>query len=436
MTRDSITPRIALAAALCAFAIAQAAEPEHTFDATDFEKKPFEFGGYAQLRLEDIRLRPDAPFYQLNNYGRPERATLTRNTATLELYGKLRHGDGTFDVRTHSTRTRDAYVHDEQHTLYEASYGHRASPGLAFDVGKRVLRWGKGYAWNPVGFVERPKDPNDPELAREGYWLASADYILNPGGALQTLAFTPVLLPVTADMNGDFGARDHLNPAAKLYLLYRDTDIDLLWQGQGSRPGRYGFDFSRNLTSNFEVHGEWARISGATRRLTDSVGRVTTQVSDAASHLLGIRYLTESNTTLIAEYYRNGTGYTESEARDYYRFVDHAFAQRAATGNDSLVQRARALSTGSYGRPNAGERYAYLRVQQKDAWGIVYFQPGLTAMRNLDDGSWQLTPELLYTGYANVELRARLYLLNGERHTDFGAKQNGRRLELQARLYF
>lgn len=46
------------------------------------------------------------------------------------------------------------------------------------------MRWGKGYAWNPVGFVERPKDPNDPELAREGYWMASADYIVNFTGPL------------------------------------------------------------------------------------------------------------------------------------------------------------------------------------------------------------------------------------------------------------
>ena len=38
------------------------------------------------------------------------------------------------------------------------------------EAGKRTLRWGKGYAWNPIGFVERPKDPNDPDLAREGYW--------------------------------------------------------------------------------------------------------------------------------------------------------------------------------------------------------------------------------------------------------------------------
>ena len=37
-------------------------------------------------------------------------------------------------------------------------------------------------------------------------------------------AFTPVLLPVGRDVNSDFGLTGHLNPAAKLYLLYRGKD--------------------------------------------------------------------------------------------------------------------------------------------------------------------------------------------------------------------
>lgn len=423
-------------AALLAVCSGALAAGEYTFDATEFEKKPTEFGGYVQLRREALSLRPDSAFYRLNNYGRPLRTDLERTTATLELAGKLRLGEGTLDVRTHSTRQQDAYVREDDHTLYEAAYSYRLNPGLSLDAGKRVMRWGKGYAWNPVGFIERPKDPNDPELAREGYWLASADYIINRDGPLQTIAITPVLVPVGGEVNGDFGTKDHLNPAAKLYLLYRDTDIDLMWQAKGSRPGRYGFDVSRNISSNLEVHGEWARISDATKRIASSLGTTTTRTGDATSYLLGVRYLTEGNATWIAEYYRNGTGYSDQQARDFYQFVDYSFAQLAATGSDALVQRARTLSAGSYGRPNTGTRYAYLRVQQKDAWGVVYLQPSLTLMRNLDDGSMQVTPEVLYTGFSNVELRARLYLLNGDRMTDFGAKQNGRRIELQARLYF
>jgi hypothetical protein len=100
------------------------------------------------------------------------------------------------------------------------------------------------------------------------------------------------------------------------------------------------------------------------------------------------------------------------------------------------VQKALTLSQGSYGRPNAGQDYLYFRAQIKDAFGIVYFSPALTAMVNLQDRSYQLTPELQYTGIGNLELRLRLFLLEGGSGTEFGEKQVSRKLELQARYYF
>jgi transcriptional regulator with XRE-family HTH domain len=114
------------------------------------------------------------------------------------------------------------------------------------------------------------------------------------------------------------------------------------------------------------------------------------------------------------------------------QLVDTAFA----TGNSALVQEALSLSQGGYGKPNPGQEYFYLRVQMKDALGIVYFSPAITAMMNLQDRSYQVTPELQYTGIKNLELRARLFLLEGGSSTDFGEKQNSRKLEFYARYYF
>ena len=100
------------------------------------------------------------------------------------------------------------------------------------------------------------------------------------------------------------------------------------------------------------------------------------------------------------------------------------------------MQKAQSLSQGSYGRPNPGKDYLYFRAQTKDALGIVYFSPAITAMMNLQDRSYQLTPELSYTGINNLELRARLFLLHGGSGSDFGEKQLSQKLELQARYYF
>ena len=425
--RARVWPLVLLSAAARA-----SAQEQPAFDASAFEKKPFELGGYVQLKQEHFSLNRSATFYKLGFYNQPQRESLDRTTGTLQVAGKARQGIGTFDFRLNADVQRDQLASDHGGKVFEATYSIRPSPGFTLEAGKRSLKWGKGYAWNPIGFVERPKDPNDPQLAREGFVMADADWISSPGGDLQTVAFTPVLVPVSGDVNRDFGEHGHLNPAAKLYLLYRDTDIDFAWQGKGSRPARFGMDFSRNLVSNFEIHGEWARIREFPRPVTDNTGRVTTEVANATSYLLGARYLTASDTTYIAEYYRNGTGYSEDESRQFYRLVESAFT----TGNNALVQRALSLAQGSYGRPNAGKDYVYLRAQQKDALDIVYFAAAITAIVNLQDRSYQLTPELQYTGIKNLELRARLLLLHGGRETDFGEKQVSRKLELYARYYF
>ena len=209
-----------------------------------------------------------------------------------------------------------------------------------------------------------------------------------------------------------------------------------VWPAKGRRPARFGLDFARNITSNFEIHGEWARFLQFPKPVTDASGHVSTDTSDVTSWLIGLRYLTESDTTLIAEYYRNGTGYDRGRARQFYQFVDAALTQFQQNGNDALVQKALSLSNGAYGRPNAGRDYLYFRAQQKDGLGVVYFQPSVTAILNLGDHSFQVTPELLYSGIRNTDLRLRIFMLQGGTGTDFGEKQNSRKVEMYVRYYF
>lgn len=55
---------------------------------------------------------------------------------------------------------------------------------------------------------------------------------------------------------------------------------------------------------------------------------------------------------------------------------------------------------------------------------------------NLDDHSYSLTPELLYTGVTNLDLRLRAAWLAGKAGSEFGEKQNTNKLELMVRYYF
>jgi len=420
------------AAALAVATLAHGGESAYTFDASDYARKPFELGGYLELKADHFDLNRSSPFYRFTYADLPQRANLDRGTGTLKLTGKARVGDWLLSARSHSDYSTDQLRSETEHRFDEFLLSWKPAPGVTIDAGKTVLKWGKGYAWNPVGFVERPKDPTDPELAREGYTVLTADLVQSFDGPLKTIAFTPVLLPVSASLNSGYGRPGHTNAAAKLYLLYRDTDIDFYYVGRGSRGPRMGVDFSRNLTSNLEIHGEFARIRDQAFQTITAAGQVRSRTQTVNSWLLGLRYLTERETTVIAEYYRNGAGYAEDDYQSYLAYAERALLAGPAS---PLYSRAVSLSS-TYGRQTPLRDYLYFRVSQKEPFDILYFTPALTAIVSAADRSYTISPELAYTGFKNIELRARAIFLGGGADTDYGTRQNRRRAEVLVRVHF
>ncbi|MEX0961071.1 MAG: hypothetical protein WDZ63_17475 [Burkholderiales bacterium] len=382
--------RFAAGLAGACLAGAAIAQSDYSFDVSQFEKKPYEFGGYLQATAERQRLDHDSAIFPRQFPSVTEKYN-DRTFAAAELSGVFRREALRAQFLAHGEYTDDLRVSEGEAKLYEAFASWQASPGTSWEAGKKTQRWGKGYAWSPVAFLERPKDPEDPELAREGFLALSVSFVRSPGGALQNYSLTPLLVPTHSDLNSDFGAEDHWNPAAKVSLLYFDTDIDFLWLGPGSRSARFGFDVSRNFGTQLEVHAEWARVSEP----------------QTTSHLLGLRYLTERETTWIVEYYRNGAGITEAQFR-----------------------------TRPVGGPNPMRNYLYVRASQKEPFDILYFTPSATVIANLDDGSYSLIGDLMYAGFDNIELRLRAAFNRGERLTEFGERPVDARYELRLRYHF
>ena len=409
---------------------------EYTFDLDKIEKKPYHLGGYAEVNPILFKLDKDAALYKLRFYDRDEGSTLERYDMTLQLDGSYEKGMARAFARINNNLNHTYEGWSGKTSLYEGFLSLRPSPSLTADIGKKTLKWGKGYAWNPAAFVDRPKDPDDPALALEGFFVAALDYIRSFDGPLKTFSFTPALVPVYGDMNKDFGEAGHLNVAAKFYFLFLDTDIDFMFLSGGSKSSRYGFDFSRNITTNFEIHGELAWIRNFRKSFIDQDGRLFESRDEVWSYLLGIRYLTARETTFIFEYYRNGTGFTEGEMRDYFSFIDKGYDTYLSTGDDALLRRASSLTQGRYGGMNPMKSYLYLRISQKEPFDILYFTPSLTWICNLDDQSFSLSPELVYTGITNLELRLKATALAGGHFTEYGEKQNDYRIELRARYYF
>jgi len=422
--------RLAAALAGACFAGAVLAQDEHKFDVGQFEKKSYEFGGFLEAKGERQWLDSGAALYPLQFPGVTEPYN-DRGSAVAELAGTLRRDTLRAQFLAHGEYLNDVRASGGEMKFYEAYLAWQASPGVSWEAGKKTQRWGKGYAWSPVAFLERPKDPEDPELAREGFVAVAGNFVRSGAGALQNVSFTPLVVPTESGMNADFGAPGHLNPAAKLSLLYRDTDIDFLWLGEGSRNTRYGFDVSRNFGTNLELHGEWARIRDFEQPVLSAAGSlVPSPPRDATSYLLGLRYLTERDTTWIVEYYRNGTGYSEAQAQAFYE------AAHAGAALGALTPLVRSAAQAGYARPNLMQHYLYVRASQKEPFDILYFTPSATTIVNLDDGSYSLIGELLYTGFGDIEVRLRAAVNVGERLTEYGEKPVDARLELRLRLYF
>jgi hypothetical protein len=421
---------------------------EFKFELAEIEKKPYHLGGFGEFRPVLNILDKDAALYKVNFYNQSVGDTTKEYNSRLQLEGSYEQGIARVLMRFNQDVDNTYQGWSRDGTLYEGFLSLKPSDSYHIDMGKKVFKWGKGYAWNPVDFIDRPKDPNDPDLALEGFWTISGDYIKSFSGPLKTLSLTPVLLPVISGVNEDFAKSlsspggapppstgDQVNLAAKVYFLLYDTDIDFIYFTGGSKTTRYGFDFSRNITTNFEIHGELAHVENFEKNFVNADGILFTQTFDATSCLLGIRYLSLRETTYILEYYYNGTGYTKDQMSDYFAFVNKGYNQYLATGNDALLTRASNLSK-NYGRNTPMTDYLYLRVSQKEPFDILYFTPAVTWIVNVKDQSFSLTPEVLYTGITNLELRLKTFFLVGRGDTEFGEKPNDYRIEFRARYFF
>lgn len=423
-----------LLAGLAALAPFAAAADE--FDIDKYEKKAFTFTGSAETKLEQLRFDRSSALYATSFWNQPRKEDDQRAIETVDLEAKYTLKDLTVAARTETVLRHDYSGNSERTTLQEGYASYQAGTGITLELGKRVLRWGKGYAWNPIGFVERSKDPSDPELSREGFVMAVADAVKSLDGPVKTVALTGVMVPVQADINDDFGRDDNVNLAAKLYLLAWDTDIDFAILGRGSRPPRYGIDFSRNLASNFEIHGEAAYIRDNQRKFTDSTLTVKTETTDSRQYLLGLRYLTETDLTIIAEYFHNGGGVREGEMSAFADLARTGLDAFDATGSSTLISRAVSLAESGYAKPTPGTDYGYVKLSQKDAFGWLYVTPAVAAIVNLQDRSLQLIPEVTYTGIENLDFRTRVTFLAGESGDEYGEKANRWKAELTAKLYF
>ena len=391
--------------------------------------KPHEFGGYVETTFTHSRLNRDHAFYSTEFAGQPQRETLDHIAATLRLTGSIRGNEWRLRFQSRSILENDQRERDTVNRFDELAATWKPHSDFTLDAGKMVLKWGKGHTWNPVAFVERPKDPSDPRLPREGYTLLSAAVSREFTGPLKSVTFNPVLLPVSENLNAGFGKPGHLNTAGKLLLDFGDTDIGFYRLNSGSRTGRFGADISHYISSDLEVYGEWVRIKSQDFRLATPTGASMTRTEAATSYLAGLQYRTQRRSSFIVELHHNGTGYSSGEFRDFVALTNNA-SRPGADG--ALMARARMLASGGFGRAKAMQNYWYFRASHT----IGPATPSLRFAVNLQDRSYSFTPELLYNVRSHWGVRARFTILGGGTATEYGEKYYSRRAEIRVHYHF
>lgn len=391
--------------------------------------RPFDFGGYVETKYTRYQLNRNSAFYKVEFAALPKRANLDYTSAALRLNGNARAGTVQVRFNTLSRIEQDQVSHDGTNRFDELAMTWKPRPDFSLGAGKIALKWGGSHPWNPVAFAERPKDASDPRLSREGYGLLRANFSLAFSGPLEAVTLAPAVLPVTKHINSDYGKHDYLNVAARLNLDFGATAAALYFLNNGSRAGRYGFDFSHDITSDLDVYAEWARISAHEFRLASPTGASVTRSEPTMSYLAGIRYRTSRRQSFLIELHHNGTGYTAQEFHDVVALADDAVQPGA---DPALMPRAVRLYEGSFARQKPMRNYAYLRASHD----TLPFTPSIRATVNLQDGSYTVTPELLYSDHRRWGLRARLYLHGGGAGTEYGERHYSHCIELRLHYHF
>ena len=122
------------------------AETDYSFDTEEFEPKPFDWGGYAEIKFEQINLNTDAAFYGLNFYTDPH-SSIDRVGGALQLAGRYKKGIAAFNSVLRAEAGQDNIGWSDTVDVFEANLSLKPRPFVSVDLGKKVFKWGKGYAW-------------------------------------------------------------------------------------------------------------------------------------------------------------------------------------------------------------------------------------------------------------------------------------------------
>ncbi len=426
LSRTVIALGLLLACGISATSFAQ----DYDFDIPEEEEKRIEFSGNLDAKWGLLRANMDSPIYGLQFSQTPAKDDyLSQYRLDFYLNGEYRHQQVGFTLKTFYQYVKEEPLPPSIFELHGSlNLSHRSTAG----IGKRRFNWGKGYAFNPVGYVNAQKDPENPDLALAGKTSAYFNYNRSFGDKpLQNLSLSSIVLAPEAEVNNKFAAADDIAVAAKLYFLYRNIDIDFMTLQANNLPTRYGLDFAANLLSNLEIHGEFSYARREDQVIVENNSAVV-KMRNGGSYLFGLRYLSALNTTLIAEYYHNNAGLTQNE---FVGILDHLDGSLLTEDAAAIASARNSLPTFFQSR-NLMRDYLYVKLSRPEPFSWLYTSVSVFTIYNLVDNSFLLSPQFGYKPFTNSEILLWPTLFFGGDDTEYGAKQFQHRVEVWLRFFF
>ena len=172
----------------------------------------------------------------------------------------------------------DTYTDTFTQLRVKEAYAGLSAGDFDFMAGRRIVRWGTGYAFTAAGVLDPPRIPTNPTdrlNLNEGRDMVKADYVHGPNAF--TLAWsTAALAPASANL--------HDTTAFRYNVLVHGFDTSLIAGDDRGGDAFGGLTFTRVLGEALEIHGE------AAWREHEAI-------------LIGAKYTTASGITFIGEFY-------------------------------------------------------------------------------------------------------------------------------------
>jgi len=198
----------------------------------------------------------------------------------------------------------EPYSGTRTHLAVKEAYAGLSAGDFDFTLGRRMVRWGTGYAFTAAGVLDPPRNPTNPTdrlNLNAGRDMVKADFV-HGQQALQLAWSTAVLAPGQSNL--------HDTTAFRYNVLVHGFDTSLIASHDRKSDTEGALTFTRVIGQAWEVHGEAAW-------------------REQAAVLLGGKFIAGSGVSFIAEFYTPpNTAYfgnatvSPLAGRQHYAFFD------------------------------------------------------------------------------------------------------------------